>query len=91
MFTEARCIVRGKVQGVRYRDYVQQAAGELALVGYVRNCADGTVEVRAHGTPDALKDFVEYLHEGSILSKVESVEVEWHTPRTTFDDFSVLQ
>ena len=83
--------VTGKVQQVRYRDYVQASAGELGLVGFVRNQSDGSVLVVAQGLPDDLKAFVEYLHEGSVFSRVDGVAVEWRTARVTYDDFSVLQ
>jgi acylphosphatase len=87
---EMRCTVYGKVQGVRYRVYAQDSAVELDLVGYVKNNPDGSIEVVAQGLPDVLKEFVEYLYEGSLLAKVESVSVEWHTARKTFTEFSVL-
>lgn len=86
---EISCIVTGKVQGVRYRDYVQVAATELKLTGFVRNLPDGTVCVVAQGEPDKLKDFVEYLHEGSLQAKVEGVAVEWRTTKRQDDDFSI--
>jgi acylphosphatase len=82
--------VSGKVQGVSYRAYVQEAATELDLVGYIKNLPDGTVEVVAQGNPDTLKEFVECLHEGSLLSKVEGVAVDWRSPRVTYTEFSLL-
>jgi len=87
---ELRCIVTGAVQGVAYRAYVQESAVALDLLGYVRNRADGTVEVVAQGYPDTLKEFVEYLHEGSLMAKVESVAVDWRSLSKTFSEFSVL-
>ena len=87
---ELRAIVTGKVQGVRYRTYVQESATNLSLIGYVKNLPDGTVEVVAQGLPDTLKEFVEYLHEGSLLAKVESVAIDWGSPRVTYTEFSVL-
>lgn len=87
---EMLCIVTGSVQGVAYRAYVQESATELELVGYVRNLSDGSVEVVAQGYPDVLKEFVEYLHEGSLMAKVESVAVDWRSPRRTYTEFSVL-
>jgi acylphosphatase len=89
--TELYAIITGTVQGVRFRDYVQVSATALGLTGFVRNNNDGSVTVVAHGLPDELKSFVEYLHEGSLQAKVEGVSVEWRTARTTYDDFSVLQ
>ena len=87
--TEIYCIVSGKVQNVRYRDYVQVSAGALGITGWVQNLSDGTVAVCAQALPDNLKEFVEYLHEGSLQAKVEAVSVDWRTARTTFDDFSI--
>ena len=83
--------ISGLVQGVRYRVYVQDAATTLELVGNVRNMPDGTVKVIAEGTPDELKTLVEYLHEGSLQARVDSVAIEWQSARRTFDEFSVLQ
>lgn len=86
---EIYCIVSGKVQNVGFRDYVQRSALECSVTGWVRNLSDGTVEVVAQGTTDVLKDFVEYIHEGSLIAEVEGVAVEWRTARLEFDDFSI--
>ena len=90
---ELQAIVTGKVQGVRFRDYVQVSAGTLNLKGFVRNNRDGSVTVVARGEQFDLKLFVEYLHEGSLLSKLEAVAVEWRTesPLVSYDDFSIIQ
>ena len=87
---EMYCIATGKVQNVAYRDYVQTSAEELSLGGWVRNLSDGTVEVCAQGLPDELKDFVEYLNEGSLAAKVSGVSVDWRTAKEPFDDFSII-
>lgn len=87
---EMYCLVMGHVQGVAYRAYVQDSATQLELVGYVKNQPDGAVVVVAQGSPDILKEFVEYLHEGSSLARVESVAVDWRSPGRTFQEFSVL-
>lgn len=86
---EMYAIVTGKVQGVAYRTYIQDAAGELKVSGYTRNLPDGTVEVIAQGDPLTLKDFVEFLNEGSLLSSVEGVAVEWRSAVRSYDDFSI--
>lgn len=87
---ELQATVTGKVQGVRYRAYVEQAATELGLVGLVKNMPNGEVYVVAQGLPDVLKTFVEYLHEGSVLSKVSGVAVEWRNAVKNYYDFSVV-
>ncbi len=86
---EILCVVTGKVQGVRYRDFVQVSATTLGVVGYVKNAEDGTVLVCGQGMPDTLREFVEYLHEGSLQAHVDSVSVDWQTPKVTFTDFSI--
>lgn len=83
-------IVSGKVQGVRYRTYVQESATLLGVTGFVRNLPNGTVEVVAQGLPDTLKDFVEYLYEGSLLAKVEGVSVDWQSVQSPYLEFSIL-
>ena len=72
---EIHCLVVGEVQGVAYRAYVQESATKLEIVGHVKNLEDGSVEVVGQGLPDTMKEFVEYLHEGSLLARVDSVKV----------------
>lgn len=87
--TEIYCLITGKVQGVRYRDYIQTSATKLGVVGYVHNLPDGTVEVVGQALPDVLKEFVEYLNEGSLQAKVHGVSVDWRTRKTVYDDFAI--
>lgn len=75
---------------VMFRDFAQRKARSLEIFGWVKNLADGTVEVVAQGTPDQLKHFIEKLHEGSVLSRVDSVAVEWRSPSGQFDDFTIV-
>ena len=86
---EIHCIISGSVQGVGFRDYVQRSADDLQIAGWVRNLSDGTVELVAQGSSEVLKEFVEFLNEGSLGSTVEGVAVEWHTMRDAYDDFSI--
>ena len=88
---EIQCVITGKVQGVGFRDYAQNAAAELALTGYIKNNPDGSVSVVAQGEPESLRLFVEHLHEGSVLAVVEGVGVEWGTAVLVYDDFSIAR
>lgn len=90
MFTEIHCVVTGKVQGVAYRDFVQNTARELTLMGWVKNNNDGSVELLAQGLPEDLKTMTEALHEGSILAEVAGVKADWRTPVQHFEDFVVI-
>lgn len=87
---EIFCVITGKVQGVAYRTYVQEVALELDVVGYVKNFPDSTVHVVAQGSPDLLKTFVEYLFEGSSMSAVEGVAVDWKSATKTYQEFFLL-
>jgi len=68
--------VTGKVQGVYFRAWVSDQAQGLGLTGWVRNLADGKVEILAQGAPDALNMFKERLPLGSPLSRVDAVETK---------------
>ena len=69
-----RYIVRGRVQGVGYRYFVEGIARDLGLSGYARNLEDGGVEVYAAGTDAALKELSGYLWKGPRMSEVRGVE-----------------
>jgi acylphosphatase len=85
-----RAIVRGRVQGVGFRDYVFARARFLRLRGYVRNLPDNrSVEVVAEGPSEILDQLMEYLYEGPGTSRVDAVEVTWSEPTGTHEDFSV--
>lgn len=72
-----RARVAGRVQGVGYRFFVYGTARRLGLTGSVRNLAGGQVEVVARGSRVALEELVRELHQGSRMSRVDEVHVEW--------------
>ena len=58
-------LVHGFVQGVSFRWHTRQRASSLGLTGYVRNCADGSVEVVAEGQGNEVQELLNWLHEGT--------------------------
>jgi acylphosphatase len=70
----ARFLVQGEVQGVGFRWFVLREAERLGLRGFVRNLRDGSVEVIAAGTPEALWALERALGEGPRLARVAGVE-----------------
>ncbi len=66
--------VRGRVQGVGFRYFVDQAARALGLRGWVRNDDDGSVEVYAVGTPAQLSELAGYLWKGPRWAEVRGVD-----------------
>jgi acylphosphatase len=69
-----RWFVRGRVQGVGYRNFAQRAAVELGLTGYTRNLDDGRVEVYAVGAVAKLSELAGRLYTGPRWSEVRGVE-----------------
>ncbi len=69
-----RWFVRGRVQGVGFRYFAQNAASALGLCGYARNLDDGRVEVYAIGPEDKLSKMAGMLHTGPRWSDVRGVE-----------------
>ena len=69
-----RYFVRGAVQGVGFRYFVDQAARDLGITGWVRNLDDGRVEVYAVGTHDQLSELNGLLWRGPRWAQVRGVE-----------------
>ena len=68
--------MRGKVQGVGFRDATVRRAREAGVLGWVRNAEDGTVSVHAEGPEAAVDELVGFLGSGPPGARVEGVEVE---------------
>jgi acylphosphatase len=67
-------VVRGRVQGVGFRWFVQESANSLDLAGWVRNTPDGSVEIEAEGNPAEVQRLRVLLDDGPSRARVESVE-----------------
>jgi acylphosphatase len=75
-----RVIVRGKVQGVFFRDTTRQTATAAGVAGWVRNLTDGTVEAVFEGPVDAVTELIAFCHEGPPHAEVNEVTVTDETP-----------
>ena len=85
-----RAVVRGRVQGIGFRDYVLTRASFLGLTGYVRNLPDGrSVEVIAEGARPDLEQLLDYLREGPRMSRIEAVDADWRDATGAYDGFGV--
>ena len=65
--------VSGRVQGVGFRWFVLRRARSLEITGWVKNCSDGSVEIRAEGTQAALESLESLLNKGPAGSMVQQV------------------
>lgn len=70
-------LVRGRVQGVNYRSFLQRHARELGLGGHAENLSDGRVEVMAEGPPEDLEMLLVHVRNGPTHAEVDDVEVTW--------------
>jgi acylphosphatase len=68
-------VIHGRVQGVFFRDSMRREAQRLALTGWVRNTAEGTVEAMVQGEKAALDRIVQWAHRGPARAQVSKVEV----------------
>lgn len=81
MLPAYRFVVRGRVQGVGYRYFVLRQAEALGVTGFALNRPDGTVEVVAEGSEEALTDLEGRLRAGPGFARVEGLERAAVPPR----------
>ena len=79
--------VKGRVQGVGYRDALRAEAQRLGITGWVRNRADGSVEALLQGDAAAVAALITWARRGPSLARVISLEEEPAAPasHTTFE------
>jgi acylphosphatase len=76
-----RVVVRGRVQGVFFRDECRQQARLLGVTGWVRNRGDGwSVEAIFEGPEEAVQRLIAWCHHGTPRAVVEAVDVTDEPP-----------
>jgi acylphosphatase len=85
----AHVLISGRVQGVFFRAYTEQAAHGLGLRGWVRNTRDRRVEAIIEGEREQVEEMIRWCHRGSPYANVTGVEMEWQEYTGEFPDFSV--
>ena len=88
-------VMRGRVQGVGYRAFVEHEALRLGLDGWVRNRRDGTVEAMFSGADDVVAAMIDACRRGPPAARVEAVDAKEGDPkvlarRRPGERFSVL-
>ena len=84
-----RLFVRGKVQGVFFRQALKVMAIKNNVTGWVRNLDDGRVEALLDGDIDGVNTVVEWTHGGPANSRVDDVEIRNEGFKDEFTDFEV--
>ncbi|MBM4764450.1 acylphosphatase [Bacillus sp. B15-48] len=82
-------IVTGRVQGVGYRYFTQMKAIQYGITGWVKNRADGSVEMMTSGTKEKLSQFVEDIRRGNPFSIVENVEINETENKERYQSFTI--
>jgi acylphosphatase len=85
-----KVLVRGRVQGVYFRDFTCRKAAEYDLCGYVKNLSDGrSVEVYAEGERTSLEKLVSHLKVGPPNANVEQIKTSYGDYTGNYSDFTI--
>jgi acylphosphatase len=77
-----RLTASGRVQGVFFRDCTRREAARLGVTGWVRNCADGTLEAHVEGPATAVAELVRWCREGPRHADVQELRVSETEPQS---------
>ena len=81
--------VKGRVQGVGFRAYVEFSARQVDVTGWVRNVGYDTVEAVAEGEREKVEQFIELMKQGPRASRVDESRIEWEDVTGEFREFGV--
>ncbi|MCM8825593.1 MAG: acylphosphatase [Candidatus Omnitrophica bacterium] len=82
--------ISGDVQGVGFRWYAKSIADSLNIKGWVRNMADGRVEIVAEAEPEALQSFTEKMKTSYLGLNINRVEIEKEKATGEFNSFKII-
>ena len=87
--TRAHVFIKGKVQGVYFRQNTKQVATEHGVTGWVCNLSDGRVEAVFEGYKTDVNDVIEWCHAGPPHSRVDDVNVRFEKYSGEFVSFTI--
>ena len=87
MLVGRKYVVKGRVQRVGFRMFVEDAARREGIQGYVRNQHDGSVEIVAEGDADAMQRFEMAVRRGPAGARVDDVDTTTTEPSSRFTTF----
>jgi acylphosphatase len=76
MALQVRLAIKGRVQGVGYRDWTMTMGHRLGLTGWVRNLRDGSVEALIVGDETAVGTMIEACRKGPAMARVDEIDIE---------------
>ena len=86
---EAHLIIKGRVQGVFFRSFVQRNARLLGLFGYAKNLESGDVEIVVAGARETVDELTKRCYDGPADAEVDVIEVQWRAPTEQFKRFEI--
>jgi acylphosphatase len=90
MVSRVHIVVEGIVQGVGFRWFVYRLAESLGIAGWVRNLANGNVEIEAEAERSILEEFIKEVKVGPRSAHVTNLRIEWTQPsRQEFSHFQI--
>jgi acylphosphatase len=84
-----RLLISGRVQGVGFRYFIEARANAEGAHGWVRNLADGRVEIVVEGDEDSVNRLEAAARRGPAGASVDEVEVEVRTPSERATGFAI--
>jgi acylphosphatase len=69
-------LIRGRVQGVWFRESMRREAERLGVTGWVRNTPDGAVEAVVQGPAEAVDALIEWARSGPPMARVDGIKIE---------------
>ncbi len=87
--TRAHVFIKGKVQGVYFRQNTKEVAIKHRVTGWVRNLSDGRVEAVFEGDKTDVNDVIEWCHVGPPNSRVVDVDVRFKKYSGEFASFTI--
>ncbi|ADJ25734.1 acylphosphatase [Dehalogenimonas lykanthroporepellens BL-DC-9] len=90
MNTAVKAIVQGRVQGVGFRLFAAREASRLGVTGYAANLPDGSVEIIAEGTEEAVAAFLTAMKQGPPMARVDRLRTTTVPPTGGHDDFKTI-
>jgi len=82
-------LIKGKVQGVYYRNAAKEEADKLGITGWIKYISEGRVEAMATGNEEQLQKFINWCRRGPEKAIVKDVIITPLSPQQ-FNDFAVI-
>ncbi len=87
--TTAHIIITGTVQGVGFRYYTRRLASSLGLTGFVKNLANGEVEIEAEGDKQNVQKLTRDLQTKDMSEYISELKLEWAPYQNKYQDFTI--